>query len=441
MEEPSVLKAEKASVESELKGEAKSAAAKTADDRKDAGPQTEVYNDGRGCGGGKHTEPKPMDAGTPASQTESANRPANTINKSEGDGEGKEKSAAAKTAQPGEFGGKKAPEFTAEDAKKKESAEKCADCAKMAAGEKCAKCGAAEKAASIEKEAKEKCPKCHEKMNKCMCASKEAAAKTADVAKTADPITDAPMDAAPAEAPIGEAPAEEPMAEAEPPAELPAPEEAPAEDTAAEVLTDEKKMVVEEKIEEAQEAISALEAEILEESAEGEELDYSQIFNEEEMEDKVSSLANEGDEHVAGNGEEYFAPSAAESLEASLEENQMASMEDFFSLRGSDSDPLAHLIAGEIKSAAEVAGMTVVPSFTGEAATHFESDTATGEGRDMENDHEGDLFAEAIEAEKPEEGGFKRVKQDETNVIGPAGHAAAPASTPSTVESSTLSAV
>src|SRR5208283_5541978 len=85
--------------------------------------------------------------------------------------------------------------------------------------------------------------------------------------------------------------------------------------------------------------------------------------------------------------------------------------------RGSDSDPLAHLIAGEIKTAEQVAGMEVVPSFTGEAAKHFESDTATGENRDNENDHDGDLFAEAIEDQKPEDGGFKRVKQDETNVM------------------------
>ena len=196
-------------------------------------------------------------------------------------------------------------------------------------------------------------------------------------------------------------------------------EEPPAEDNAGEILSDEKKMVVEEKIEEAQEAIRALEQEILQEGEE--ELDLSQVFNEdgtstEEMEEKVSALANEGDSVTAGNGEEFFAPSSPETMEASLDEPQMASMEDFFSLRGSDSDPLAHLIAGEVKTAEQVAGMDVIESFT-EAAKHFESDTATGEGRDNENDHEGDLFAEAIEDQKPEDGGFKRVKQDETNEL------------------------
>ena len=359
LEKPEVLSSLKSSVESELKGDPKNASVeKKADDRKDAGPQTETYNDGRGCGGGKHTEPKPMDAGSSASQTEAAGRPENTVNKSEGD------KVASKEA------------------------------------------AAAPKAAAVEKKAEE-C-KCE---GPCKCAAKEAA-----VEKKADdmpPMDAAPAaDAAPADA-LAEAPAEEaPLAEA--PAEMPLDEGAEA-DSAGEVLSDEKKMIVEEKIEEAQEAIKALEQEILQEGEE--ELDLAQVFNEDEMEEKVSALANEGDEHTAGNGEEYFAPSAAESLEASLDDTQVASMEDFFSLQGSDSDPLAHLIAGEIKSAAEVAGMEVVPSYTGEAAKHFESDTATGEGRDNENDHEGDLFAEAIEDQKPEDGGFKRVKQDETNVL------------------------
>ncbi len=380
LEDPSILKSEKASVESELKGEAKSAAVKIADDRKDAGPQTETYNDGRGCGGGTHSEPKEMDAGSGKSQTEAANRPANTINKSEGEGKGKEASKAAAAPAAKDAGVKKDEKKDEKKKEKKADAEKCADCAKLADGEKCAKCGAA---------------------------------KTAQ-----EPVIDAPpAEAGPVdEAPIGDVPPAEEGA-IEPPAELPPAEEAPVEDNAAEVLSDEKKMVVEEKIEEAQEAISALEKEILEESAEGEELDYSKIFNEDEMEDKVSSLANEGDEHTAGNGEEFFAPSAAESLEASLDDTQIASMEDFFSLKGSDSDPLASLIAGEIRTAAEVAGMEVVPSFTGEAAKKFESDTATGESRDNEQDHEGDLFAEAIENQQAEEGGFKRVKQDETNVL------------------------
>jgi hypothetical protein len=408
LEDPSVLHAEKKAVESEIKGDAKNAAAKSADDRKDAGPQTSTYNDGRGCGGGKHTEPKQMDAGSSASQTEAEGRPMDTVNKSEGDSakktSSKEAAVETKTAKKCECKGeckceeKKASEKTAKcdkcgtsECDHKHAAESCgADC------KGCDKCAASKKAAidaSVEEKKAAQSKKADEPMAE--------ATAPADMGAEAPP--EAPMDAAPAEeAPMGEEPlGEEPMADEG--------------DSSAEVLSDEKKMIVEEKIEEAQEAIQALEQEILQEGEE--ELDLSQVFNEDEMEEKVSALANEGDEHTAGNGEEFFAPSAAESMEASLDEPQMASMEDFFSLKGSDSDPLAHLIAGEIKTAEQVAGMEVVPSFTGEAAKHFESDTATGDTRDNENDHDGDLFAEAIEDQKPEDGGFKRVKQDETNVM------------------------
>src|SRR5208337_1203401 len=363
-----------------LSSEQKNAAeSKTADDRKDAGPQTETYNDGRGCGGGKHTEPKEMDAGSSTSQTEAANRPENTINKSEGD-----KKASAKQA---DFGDKKAPPFGKKDEDKvedkKEAAESCAECKKL--GKTCESCS---KSASAAKKADDTPP------------------MDAPAPDAGGPPVEAPMDAPPEEAPMDE---------------LPPVEEAPVaegEDNPAEVLSDEKKMVVEEKIEEAQEAIKALEQEILQEGEE--ELDLSQVFSEdgtatEEMEEKVSALANESDEHTAGNGEEYFKPSAAENMEAGLDEPQMASMEDFFSLRGSDSDPLAHLIAGEIKTAEQVAGHEVIPSFTGELANKMESNTADTDNRDNESDHDGDLFAEAIEDQKPEDGGFKRVKQDETN--------------------------
>jgi hypothetical protein len=353
----------KASVEKELKGDPKSAAAdKKADDRKDAGPQEGTYNDGRGCGGGKHTEPKPMDAGSSASSTEAAGRPEDTVNKSEADGAGKAASKAAKAV-----------------AKK---AEEC---------------------------------KCE---GECKCAAKAAAAEPVAEKKADDAaLLDAPAGDMPAEAPMGEAPIEEaPMEElGEAPAEMPIDEGAEA-DSAGEVLSDEKKMIVEEKIEEAQEAIKALEQEILQEGEE--ELDLAQVFNEEDMDDKVSSLANEGDEHTAGNGEEFFSPTSAESLEASLDgDMNVASMEDFFSLQGSDSDPLRALIAGEIRTAAEVAGMEVLPSSTGEAAKAMESNSTDADGRDTENDHDGDLFAEAIEDQTPEDGGFKRVKQDETNIL------------------------
>lgn len=383
LEDPSVLNAEKKAVESEIKGDPKNAASKIADDRKDAGPQTETYNDGRGCGGGKHSEPKEMDAGSASSQTEAEHRPENTINKSEGDGKVAAKAAAAepKTA-------------CGADCKGCDKCEKKASESKHAGHKPDCDCNFCEKKAAA------KCDKCE---GDCKCASAKTAddmppmdAPVGDVPPMDAPVEEAPMDAAP------EMPMEEPISEE-------------GGDNEGEILSDEKKMVVKEKIETAEEAIKSLEQEILQEGEE--ELDFAQVFNEDEMEEKVSALANESDEHTAGNGEEFFAPSAAESMEASLDEPQMASMEDFFSLRGSDSDPLAHLIAGEIRTAADVAGMEVIPSSTGELANKMESNSTDADSRDNESDHEGDLFAEAIEDQKPEDGGFKRVKQDETNEL------------------------
>src|SRR5271154_7041201 len=403
MDEPSSLSSEKSAVEKELKGDPKNASSKTADDRKDAGPQTAVFDDGR-CYPSKDTTPAEMHADSSKSQTEADHRPMDTINKSEGDKAGKEASAKAKAAC-----GKDCKGCDKCDKEKKAAAESkhaghkpdcdCNFCEKKAAAEKCADdCKGCDKCASAKKAAIDASVE-----------AKKATKKKADLPPMDAPAPEGDLGAemgAPEEAPLDAAPAEEM------PMDLPADEGAEG-DTSAEVLSDEKKMIVKEKIEEAENAIHALEQEILNEGEE--ELDLAQVFNEDDMEEKVSALANEGDEHTAGNGEEYFAPTSAESLEASLDEPQMASMEDFFSLQGSDNDPLAHLIAGDIKTAEQVAGHEVIPSFTGELANKMESNTADTDNRDNESDHDGDLFAEAIEDQKPEDGGFKRVKQDETN--------------------------
>lgn len=361
LEDPSVLTQEKKAVESELKGEAKSAA-KVADDHKDAGPQPKTYDDGlEGFG-------KEFDASKAGERPDAGEKPGQTINLSDG------KSASKK---------------------------------KACSGSECKGCEGCKKTAAPEDEA---------------------------------PVApEAPVDApagAPADAPV-DAPSDMPS---DIPAEAPA---AAPEDAAAEIITDEKKMVIEEKIEEAQEAIKALESEILEESddeldasalvgekegeeeglaegeAEGEEeeLDLSKVFNNDEMEDKVSSLANE-DEHTAGEeGEDdFFAPSASRDLEASLDDDGTRGLHDMFSMAGADGDPLASLM-GSMKSAAEVAGINVIPSSTGEAADKFTSDVATSDDRDSESDHEGDLWAEAIELAKPEASGQKRVTQDSTNEL------------------------
>src|SRR5271170_6975771 len=180
------LQSLKKSVEAEVKGDAKSAG-KVADDRKDAGPQTETYNDGRGCGGGKHTEPKAMDAGSSASETEAAGRPENTINKSEGDG----KAASAKAA----------------------AAPKTAKC--ECEGE--CKCDSKEAAVAVTAKKHEKGCKCVTCKNK-----KDAASKKADeMPMDMPPAEEAPMDE------MSEAPMEEGISEEAPMDEL-APE-APAE--------------------------------------------------------------------------------------------------------------------------------------------------------------------------------------------------------------------
>jgi hypothetical protein len=227
------------------------------------------------------------------------------------------------------------------------------------------------------------------------------------------------------------------------------PMDAPPEEAAGEILTEEKQMVVKEKIDEATEAIKALETEIFEESnedteipdlledGEGEEgvedfteedvegdvegeddgsgeLDFSKVFDNGEMEDKVSSLADEGDDKTAGEeDDDFFTPRSAADAEDDLDKQAgFETMASFFDLAGSDSDPLFSLMGG-VKSAAQVAGMDVVPSSNGEAAKKFENTELDADDRDSDSDHEQDLWAEAIDAVGvPEQSGQKRQPQD-----------------------------
>ena len=382
LEDPSVLKSEKSAVSSELSGDAKNANVKKADDRKENGPQEGTYDDGR-----DGSEPKEIDASKAAERPDAGEKPGQTQNLSDGK---TEKAAAKKTA---------------------------------CEGKDCKGCTNAD------------------------CKGKKASTKKADGEFPPAEETAAPAEAAPVEE--AAAPVE---GEIEAPAEFP--EEVPGdpEGEATEILTDEKKQVLEEKIDEAQAAIKAIESEILEEGdeeldlaklegeeealggmegegegeiegldgevvegdPEGDELDFSKVFDADAMEEKAASLANEGEEKSAAGEDDFFAPSG--NLGASMDDDGMGDMHDMFSLQGSDGDPLASLIAG-LKEAAGVDGFDIVPSSTGEAANHFESDEATGEGRDNENDHSGDLWAETIEDITPEEQGAKRVKQDSTNEL------------------------
>ena len=376
MEDPSVLKGERSSVEKELRGEAKNATDKKADDRKDAGPIEGTYDDGR-----KGSEPKEIDASKAAERPDAGKKPGQTQNLSEG---------------------------------KTEKAAKKAACT----GTECKGCdGCKDKTASKSKKAEE-------------------------------------GDVPPAPAPVEEV-NEAPLEEA--PAELPAPVEADPEAEAGDILAEEKKMVLEEKVDEVLDAVKSLEAEIREEGneeppfselegeeegfeegfeegleeeaeegfegfeGEGEEegldegeIDLSKVFDEDGMEDKVSSFANEG-EKVSAEEEEFFSPTSASRLEASMDDKYANDMSDIFSLQGSDGDPLATLMAS-LKTAEQVAGIELVDSFS-EAADHFEHKEVSPETRDHESDHEGDIWREAIENLAPEEQGSKRVTQDTTNEL------------------------
>ena len=75
LEDPSILSKEKNAVKSEVKGDAKNAAPKIADDRKDCGVQTPTYNDGRGHGGGTASEPKELDGSKAGERPGAGDRP------------------------------------------------------------------------------------------------------------------------------------------------------------------------------------------------------------------------------------------------------------------------------------------------------------------------------------------------------------------------------
>ena len=58
-------------------------------------------------------------------------------------------------------------------------------------------------------------------------------------------------------------------------------------------------------------------------------------------------------------------------------------------------------------------GLTVLPSFTAETATHFEQQETGKDDRQWDTDHSDDLWAEVIEAApEPEQQGSRRTPQD-----------------------------
>jgi hypothetical protein len=420
LEDPSVLNKETKGVSSELKGDAKSAGAKKADDRKDAGPQPAEYPDP------KRDEPAPLDGsnagkGRPDSWTEGP-----------GAGESVNKSASKH--------GEGCECATCKKADKKAS--------KHGEGCECAECKKDKKAS-----AKKACPDgCNGDKDCEHDHGKKASVKTAEegeapVAEDAAPADEAGAaegeadaaegDAAGADEAAGDADADAALADAD--AALPDDGEADAgegeefdpakanlEDAAADLEND---------INQLQDAIADLSAEpdditfngeegadaeagaadedaqladlfadgaegdasAAEGDAQGEELNLDDIFNENNMSDKVSSLNDEGDNidelivELNGN-DDFFGPSDPSELESILEqEDTIEDPHDIFAIRSS-ADPMAALFG---KQASET--NIVKP---GDIVKALDTDLAGGEDRDSETDHDGTIFEEVLNSIK-----------------------------------------
>jgi hypothetical protein len=427
MEASGDLEKAKNEVKSELKGDAKSATTKTADDRKDAGPQPAKYDEGN------RKEPSDLDA------ENAGKREAETVDKTEG-GE-KIQDAVQDSARVKEAGAKKAdimggaapapssaPSKPAVSTRPSIAPSATSNTPPSAVSTNKAEIrAAAKKACSCGKAGCEKCSNSKESASDGKPNEGEVLqtkSQTASKSKKADE----PM---PPGGPAG-------SAEAMPPPESPEgmdmPEnggegEGPA---AAEGLEqDDTKAVLLEKVQEAEQAVQAIEQEITAE--ETEEVDLSglgddqpvgeqgpeenmdgveepvnmqDIYSTANLTDKASSLANE---HHDAADEDYFGPSASSELEASLDEPQMASLEEMFS-HSASADSMDSLFE---KSASNVEGFEVVPSSTGEAANKFKAEHGSDD-RDTATDHDKDILSILVEGLDEQEDGQERVKQDAT---------------------------
>lgn len=385
-------------VKAELKGDAKAAAAKVADDREAAGPQPAKYNDGTPASGDReYKADKRMDA------ENAGEREADTVNKT--DGGKKIEDAVQDSARAEVTGGKSGKTSASKKACSKEGCKGCAECSKESSAEKESNFGADGKPNSKEV---------------LQTKTQTASAKTADEMTNTAPQGDESQ-AAPAGGPA-------PLPEGGESAPTPAPEGA-----ASDLVQEDQKEVLHEKVQEAAHAVQAIEQEISKEEAEevdltgigeapiegegevpGEEgemseLDMQNIFAPEAMSDKVSALANE---HHEGADDDFFGPSDASAMEASLDEAQFASLDDMFSTTAS-ADSMASLF--EV-TASSVDGFAVVPSSTGEAANHFEADHGKDD-RDNETDHDNDILSLLVEGLSEQKDGQERVKQDATNEL------------------------
>jgi len=358
LEDPSILTKETSAVQSELKGDAKTAAGKKADDRKEAGPLPAEYPEP------KRDEPKELDG------SNAAKRPALT-----------EKESSVKKAHGKDCKG-------------------CPDCDTEKKDDK---------KASSKKKAEDETPAPFPP-------AEDAPAEDAAPAEGEEaPAEDAPADDAPFE---GDDDTEEtPAAEEEPfdeekadlqdaidqlKPDIEALEEAVSEfDANAEDISFDDDETVEGEADElgdifadGEETGELNEAEAIQEHAdeEGEELNLDDLFNNDNMTDKVSALNDEDLIDLEENdGVDFFAPSDPAELESVLEDEEgLMSPADMFNMHGVDDDPMARIFAS--RKAASEEGV-VEP---GTLDSFFESEIK-GEDRDAEFDHDGDIFADVYE--------------------------------------------
>lgn len=365
-DKPSELEKLKKEVAAEAKG--KTSSAKAADDRKENGEQPEKYDEGK-----RETPTGPDGGGVTLDASTAADRTSDTINMSEG-----------------------------EDKKIKEAAAKKTACI----GEGCAGCPGC-KTASEE--------------------SKTAAEEGGEEAPAEEPKSEgeeAPAES-PEEAPAEEAPAEEPPIEGG---------EEPAAEEAAETIFDSEQMQnISESIESAQNSIEQLKEQIEQESnaepdyselgggeenaaaalfgeddpmmdvppAGGEELVMDDIFA--NTDDNVNNLANEGDEgfqHAAA-ADDFFGPSEPSDMDAQLDGAGAGEDFDPFYNHTASADVM-DMLMGRTASDADVD--------PGEFANYFNEQS--GETRDEESDHDGDIFADVLKSLKPESNKQTRTPQD-----------------------------
>ena len=186
--------------------------------------------------------------------------------------------------------------------------------------------------------------------------------------------------------------------------ELPLDEEAPAEDElpmdddmGMEEPEDEKIEAIQEEIDNLKEDVANLEAEI----NEGEELDFHEIFNEENMEDKTDNLANE-EEGEEEEEEDFFAPSNPKDMEASMDGDMKISDASDFGFNSSMATASMDSLFEDSRTAAK-------------DQVYDQGDISDslmgGDVADADSDHADDLFFEVLSDLKDvafNEGGYKR---------------------------------